>query len=686
MSTAVPHATLSGIFNPRSIAVLGVSARETNLGLRFTRALRRHGYAGDLWAINRRGEGVDDVPGFRDLEQVPGCVDLAIIALNADLVADAVTAAAAAGAGAALVFTSGFAEVGGAGVERQRELIALARSLGIRILGPNCVGFANIRDGVCPLASGLAFRPSILPGELAIVTQSGGVAGLLGERALDVGIGLSHVVTTGNESDITAAEVVDYLVGDGATRQIALYLEAIREPQRLADAFKHAVDAGLGVAAFKAGSGEQTAAAAAAHTGSVVGDDASFDALCRQTGVVRVHDLDHLFLVPPIVSNIGHRGSRVGVLSTSGGAAVSVADAIERGGSELPPLSKDTAQRVSAVVPGFASTQNPVDISGAFVVAMEQFGNSLQILGEAEEFDVIALVQTVHPPALAEEIADAIIAAGDPSRMLVVWIAGSQSVAARAQLRAAGFAVCESANAAAHALASVRQDSSPASLELLPVGRALARAERASTTLERLAALGAPVAAMSRAASADQAVEAARCLGYPVVIKADAIELAHKSESGGVHLGITEDHGARAAYDALEAEGLAEDGVLIQRARSGHRELLFAARADPVFGLVLAVGFGGVLTEVVGACSIILPPITAGAIEEAFGSLGLSGLLAPFRGAAAADVDALATLGNILLQVAADLGGVRHIELNPVILDGAGQPWAVDALVDVNEK
>lgn len=681
-STAPARSDLSAVFAPASIAVVGVSARDTNLGLRFTRSLVRHGYAGDLWAINRRAESVDGVPGFASPADLPGPLGLAIIAVNAAAVEQAVTECGAAGAHAALIFTSGYAEVGGEGVERQRRLVAVAEAAGMRLLGPNCVGFANVADRVCPMASGFAFRSWLEAGELAILTQSGGVAGLLAERALDRGIGLTHVVTTGNEGDVTAAEVVQHFAHDGRTRQIAIYLEAVREPQRLADALGEARGAGLGVAIFKAGSGQRTAAAAVAHTGAVVGDDAGFDALCRQVGVARVHDLDHLFLVPPIAARLGARGTRIGVLSTSGGAAVSVSDACEREGLELPALQEETTQRVAAVVPGFASTQNPIDISGTFVVAMEQFRHSLEVLEAAPEFDAVVLVQTVHPPELAERIADEVIAAGDPTRMVVVWIAGSQSEAARARLRRAGFSVTESANACAAGLRAGAREARTSTVRLVVVPEAPAPAEPPSRTLERLAAHGVDVAPMGRVSSANAAVRLAEQVGFPVVLKADSESIAHKTERGGVLLGLRDEASMRDGYARLEAAGLAGDAALLQRSVSGGRELLVTVRADPVFGLVLAIGFGGVLTEAVRRGTIVLPPVTPEAVRDAMGDAGLAPLLGPFRGEAAVDLDALAALGTALITVAGELGAVENVECNPVIIDRDGRPWVVDALVD----
>jgi acyl-CoA synthetase (NDP forming) len=674
---------LRAALNPLGIALIGASNRETNLMLRFARALVRHGYEGNLRVINRTGEDVEGIPGHKSIADAEGPLDLAIVGVRADAAIEAVESAAAAGIRTVVMFTSGFAEVGGEGVELQRRLVEVASEAGVCLIGPNCVGVANVHQRMVAIASGFGFRPEIQPGDLAVVTQSGGVAGLLGERAQDLGIGLSHIITTGNEAQVTVARVIEHLVADGVARQMAIYLEAVREPQRLADALQAATEAGIAVAVFKAGSGPQTVAAAAAHTGAVVGDDATFDALFRQTGVYRAHELDELFLVPPIVARLRGAGRRVGILSTSGGAAVAVADACERLELELPPLADDTIAAIAEVAPGFASSENPLDITGTFVVAMDQFRRSLAIISAAPEFDTTVMVQTVHPPDIADAIADVVISGADPARMVVVWIAGSQSLAARKRLREAGFAVSESAGVMAKAIAAAGAASAaPVSLRAGRTGPVDGELRRPSRALELLAERGAPVTPMIRASSADEVVEAGAKLGYPVVLKADSPSLAHKTERGGVLLGIADEVAARAGYERLSASGIADDGVLVQRTKTGNRELLLTARVDPVFGVVLAVGFGGVLTEAVGRATILIPPITPAALTDAMEQADLGVLLGGFRGAAPVDMAALTSLGSALVDLATDLGDVRDLELNPVIVDAHGKPWVVDALVD----
>jgi acyl-CoA synthetase (NDP forming) len=678
----VPDNGLRPLLAPRGVVVIGASNRETNLGLRFSRGLQRHGFAGTACVVNRAGEDVDGLAGYASLRDAPSGLELAVISLNADAVAQAITDCGEHGISAAVVFSSGFAEVGGPGVERQRELLQRAAAGAVRLMGPNCVGFANVVDHVCAIASGFAFRETFKPGDLSIITQSGGVAGLLAERAMDIGIGLSHVISTGNEADVTAAELVAYLLHEGSTRSLAIYLEAVRQPQELADALRGAVAAGIGVTVFKAGAGRSTAAAAAAHTGSLVGDDSTFDAFCDRTGVVRVHELDDLFLVAPIAARLKATGPRIGVLSVSGGAAVATADACERIGLELPPLAEETGRRLAEVVPGFASTQNPIDISGAMVVAMEQFHEALSILTSAAEFDATVLVQTVHPTAVAERIAEVIVERTDPARTVVMWGGGSQTLTARVRLRDAGFAVSESVSACAAGLrAAMRPLPEDPPRFVWPDGDSL-EPQRPSETLARLAAAGVPIADMVTVTSAADASLAAEQLGFPVVMKADLATLTHKTERQAVLLGLASREEVAEAFESLMARGLAGDGVLVQSAVRGSRELLVSAMGDPVFGVVLVIGFGGILTESIARAAIVLPPLTPATIRDGIDRAGLGTLLADFRGCAPVDAAELTALADGLLSVAAGVAGLRHLELNPAIVADDGRVLAVDALID----
>lgn len=674
----------ASMFNPRGIAIVGASPREDNLGLRFVRGLTRHDYAGYLAVVNRGGRSVDGLAAFDSIAELPDEVELAVIAVAAAHVNGVLEELGDRGIDNALIFSSGFAEVGAEGRAAQDELLATARRHGITVLGPNCVGYSNPLDGVFPMASGFAFREQIKPGSFGIIAQSGGVAGLIGERAQDHGIGISLSVATGNEADAGVADVLDYMVADGRTETVALYLESVRRPQELIDSLARAREAGIGVAVFKAGTGERTAAAAAAHTGSLVGDDAVFDAMCRQTGTYRARSLDDLFLVPSFGSRLRERGTRVAILSTSGGAGVAVADACEAEGLELPTLAPETAAALAAVTPGFSSQNNPIDITGSFVVAMDQFKRSLEIVRDAEEFDIAVLVLTVHPEPLADRIAEVIIEGADPRHICVVWAAGSQSERARTALRDAGFAISESPDACARALGWVgRRRQTFAKPELArPEADGAAPAETPSATLARLAGHGAPVPAMARVERPEELAAAVERVGFPLVMKADGLDADHKTELGGVEIGIESLEAATAVWQRFAERGLVEGGVVLQAQVSGRRELLMTVKVDEIFGLSLVLGFGGTLTEAVARAGVLLPPITPELIERVAADIGLGALLAEFRGEAAVAGEALAKLGEALLAAAAEIPGLQFLEVNPVVIAADGSPVAVDALVD----
>lgn len=672
------------MFNPAGVAIVGASPREDNLGLRFVRALARHDYGGYLCVVNRGARPVDGLIAHGEIAELPDEVELAVVAVAAAHVKGVLEELGERGVKNALIFSSGFAEVGEEGRAAQAELLRVTAGAGMTVLGPNCVGFSNPLDGVFPMASGFAFRERIKPGSFGIIAQSGGVAGLIGERAQDHGIGISLSVATGNEADAGVADVLDYMVADGRTESVALYLESVRRPQELIDSLVRAREAGIGVAVFKAGTGERTAAAAAAHTGSLVGDDAVFDAMCRQTGTYRARSLDDLFQVPSFGSRLRERGTRVAILSTSGGAGVAVADACENEGLELPTLAPETAAALAAVTPGFSSQNNPIDITGSFVVDMAQFKSSLEIVRDAEEFDLAVLVLTVHPEPLADRIAQVIVEGADPRHVCVVWAAGSQSDRARTALRDAGFAISESPDACARALGWVgrrRQRFAKPALEW-PVGEGQAPSLTPSATLEALAGRGAPVPAMARVEAPDELPAAVEAVGFPLVMKADGVDADHKTELGGVEIGIESLAEATQTWERFDALGLTAGGVVLQAQIAGKRELLLTAKADEIFGLSLVLGFGGTLTEAVARAGVLLPPIGPELIDRVAADTGLGALLGEFRGEAAVDLEALTRLGEALVAEAADIPGLAFLEVNPVVIDPDGAPVAVDALVD----
>lgn len=675
------HARLRRALSPASVAILGASPRPESLSRRFLSGLVRHGFAGHIIAVN---PNYDEVDGVRCVPSVgdAGAIDLAVLSVPKRLVLSSLEECAATGVAGAVVFASGYSETGERGREDELEIRELARRTGLRVLGPNSPGFVNLTRSCCVIASGVAFREHLLPGGVAVVAQSGGVAGLLTERAQDREIGISSVVCTGNESDVTVGEIMMWLAEDEATRAVAIFLEGVRDGAGFTAGLDALRLAGKTAVVLKAGATGASARASAAHTGALVTDADVFAAVLARHGALATESLDDLLEAAAAIERHGPaRSGAVGIITTSGGAGVVATEAAERAGLELPPLAEPTRAALAAAVPDFASLANPADMSGMFSVDDEIFRGSLRAFLDAEEYDAIVLVLTVHPPPLAERLADRILELGPGHAPLVVlWIAGAMSEPARQRLRAAGVLVIDDPDRCMRALAARaaagRQTAEATDEPAGRVPRALDAARRTQAALEHealeaLAELGVPVADTRFCASADEARAAAEGLDVTLVVKAAARDLPHKGAAGAVVLGVVGPDACAEAYErvvgAARGAGASPVGAIVQRQADGRRELIIGARRDPAFGPVLVVGEGGTGVEEHGRVTRRLLPLARGEAAELLEGIGAPAAV----GAAIHGVAALAlALGDEL----------EAVEINPLIVNG-GEATAVDALV-----
>ncbi|QEC50532.1 acetate--CoA ligase family protein [Baekduia soli] len=684
--------TLDRVLQPRTIAVLGASGRPGALSGRFIAGLQRHGYTGRIVPVNPRHDEIAGLPCLPSVTAAAadGPVDLAIMSLPQAAVLDSLRECADAGVGGVSVFASGFSEVGEEGARDERRITALAHESGMRVVGPNSPGFINFAESTCGIASGVGFRPEFVTGGIAVVAQSGGVAGLLVERAQDAGAGLSLAVCTGNEADVTVGELLWWLAEHEPTRVVTVFLEGIRQPELLGGGLDALRAAGKPVVVLKGGATAAAARASAAHTGALATADDVVDAWLRRHGAIRVLGFDDLLDHAVALERLGRtEGRGVGILSTSGGAGVVATEAAERAGLQLPELSAATRARLEATLPDFAALGNPADMSGMFSDDPEIFRQSLRAFTEAPEIATAILVLTVHPPEPSERLADLILGAG-AGDLAVLWTAGAMAAPARRRLMEAGVACFEDAGRAMRAL--VARTLVPAGGEAEPIAAAALPplpARGALTEAEGLALLGGagvPVAATRPAPDAAAAVAAAQALGGPVVVKASARNLLHKSDAGAVVLGVRGDE-AGGAHDtvvaAARAAGATPEGSIVQAMAPAGVELIVGATRDPLLGPVLVVGAGGVLAELLGGVARRMMPLRAGEARAMLGEVGVAPLLAGHRGAPPADLDAAVTAIEGVAAVAVALGErLEAVEVNPLLVHPVGQgATAVDALV-----
>lgn len=677
---------LAAFFRPRRIALVGASDKSAWSRMIFSR-FEAFGHDGELFAVNRSGAQAHGLPGFTRIADVPGPVDMAYIYVPAEAAAEAVRQAGAAGVRHAVVLSSGFAEAGEDGARLQAELAAAADEAGVLMLGPNSLGFANIADRcVC---TSIPTRLPVLPGRLAILSQSGALANEFGKFAHSQGIGLSFISATGNEAQLGIAEVLDYLVDDAATGAIALYVEAIHDPGRFVEAAERARLAAKPVVILKLGRSPAAAAIAQAHTGSLVGDDAVFDAMCRRYGLTRVSSIEELVLTADLMGRIGPIDPpRIGMASISGGACGLYADLAQAHGLAMPPFAEATRAALREVLPSFAATLNPLDVTGVAIQDPTLWTRTIAVL-TADPGLGLVVTATVTPNTPAELAAlgaglEAVVEGyrltGKPP-VLCSFSLQEASVLQRDFLREAGVEIAlPDLDFGVRTLAHLQRWServpAPAA-RLAPEVAAVSRPRGERATLEHLAAHGVPVTPAVLARDADACAAAAERLGGPLALKVASADIAHKTEAGGVKLNVVGPDAARRAFGQIVASACGHapaadiEGVLVQPMRGAGVELIVGVARDPDWGPAIVVGLGGVFTEVLADSQVRLLPVTAAEAREMVGELKGAKLLQGFRGAPPADLGRLAqaivAIGEAALALGPDLAA---LEVNPLWVRG----------------
>ena len=728
---------LRAFFAPKSIALVGAS--ENSGWARFIVAsCAATGFAGRLTAVHPRARtafGLPVVPSLRDL---PEPADLAFILVPVHAVGDVLDDMGAAGIPNAVVLASGYREVGEDGRGLEEALLARAIANGVTVLGPNCLGFVNAHTRSAPYA--LSLVPPLIAGPVGVALQSGALASVVLGFARAHAIGLSVLTTMGNECLMRTVDVLDYLVEDEATRVICLFLEETGDPAKFARVAEKADRAGKPIVALKVGASPAGQQAALAHTGSVAGDDAVVGAALRQLNIIRVASLEELLTTGAALGyNRWPRGRRMGVVTTSGGSCDIVADAASAQGLAIPDFAPRTAAAIAAHLPPFAAAHNPLDVTGFGTLAnlsartgpLTALEHALDIAVDDPSLDFI-LVSGVNLPEarppdeatasmvegrldwLAKRMASApipVIPVGptcvnisDYSRDLLtahgINVLGGLTLGItvlghalrwlenRGQVRPIGSAWGGPTPAGSAHAGSAHAGSAHAGSASVGLARAVPASGPWSEAQARrlLAAGGVPVVPGELAGSAEEAAAIARKVGLPVALKICSAQITHKSDVGGVVLGLSSAAEVRAGYEKVRAAGQAVpgasiDGVLVTPMRSGGTELLAGVTVDPTFGPVLAVGLGGIWVEVLKDTSLRLLPVDAAEVKRMLGELRGRPLLQGARGTPPANLDAVAEAIAGLARTALSLNGaLRVLEVNPLWVNG-DQVEALDVLV-----
>lgn len=684
--------SIERLLRPRSVAVVGASREPGTIGHELFRNLLNGGFAGPVYPVNPKATHVASVRAYPSVLEVPDAVDLAVVAVPAALVPAVVRECGEKGVHGLVVVSAGFAEAGPKGAAAERELARLAHELGMRVVGPNCMGVVNTDPDVSMNATFAPVPPR--RGGVAFSSQSGGLGIAILAEAGRRGLGVSSFVSIGNKADVSSNDLLRYWEQDPSTEVILLYLESFGNP-RMFSRIARRIARRKPIVAVKGGRTPAGSRGAASHTAAMATPEVAVEALFRQAGVIRVDTLEELFDVAGLlVDQPLPQGCRVAIVGNAGGPGVLAADACESHGLEVPELSPETQARLRSFLPAEAAVGNPVDLVAS--ASAQDYRRALEAVLADERVDAVLVIftpplvtqaadvaealaevgATASKPLLANFLAtDAAIAALRGAARPIPWFAYPEA-AARALARVAGHVAWrERPEGAVPELADV-DSSRAAALVRDSLGTASSRDAlwlAGDLAAELLGAYGIPVIPTRRAADADSAVAAAEEIGYPVVVKAGSPTIVHKSDVGGVVVGVADEAALRAAFADLSARlGDALGGVLVQPVAPAGVELIVGVVQDPAFGPLVLLGAGGTAAELLGDRRVTLVPLTDVDARELVRSLRSSPLLFGYRGSPACDVEALEDMLVRVSRLADDLPEVAELDCNPVVASAAG--------------
>jgi acetyltransferase len=689
---------LTALVKPASIAILGASADFRKINGRPLKHLLEKGYAGKIYPVNPKYERIGELACYPTVEAIPGAVDLAVVVLPAAAVIDAFRALGRKKVPAAVVFSSGFGEMGPEGKRLEQELAQVARENGVRLCGPNCLGLINAFEKVIATFSQYADGENV-PGPVAFVTQSGAFGTAIAALARNRRLGIGYFVNTGNEADVNLVSAMEEVLQDPRIRVGTGYIEGLKDGAGLARLARRALELGKPLVLTKVGRMAAGARAAASHTGSLAGEDAVFDGVVRQLGIVRARNEEHMLDLAQVFAHCAlPEGRGIGIASQSGGAGVLMADRAEELGLSVPTLTPETQAKIKATLPGFGVAANPIDVTGQFVAEPAILRESILLMLEDPQVHIgVAWLQLMHANVdLLVKIFEE-VKARTKKPFIVVWVAAPD--AAVKALAERGIPMLRGGEPAIDAIAGMVQfaearkrflaerSGSPALPNIdLPAAGGVVPTMEASALLR---SAGVPMASLRLAADADAAVAAAGDLGYPVALKIESPDILHKTEADGVRLNLVDEAAVRTAFGDIVAAARrfkAEariDGVVVQAMARGDVEFVLGLKNDPAFGPVLMAGLGGVLVEVLKDVAFRRCPLTPAEAGQMLAELKGRALLDGVRGKPPVKRDALIELICAVSRFGAAAGErLAELDLNPVLLSAQGAV-AVDCVLVV---
>lgn len=694
---------LDKLFNPKSIAVIGASDRQDSVGRRVFNNLLKGKVAGTLYAVNPQHQTIQGLPAYASVIDLPEVVDLAVITTQAVTVPDIIRQCGKKGIKAVVIISAGFSETGAAGKAMEQSILQTAEEHGIRLIGPNCLGI--MRPAI---ALNATFDNSeVLPGKIALVSQSGAIVAAILDWASPKQIGFSSIISLGNAVDLDFGEILDFLAHDPLTETILLYIEGIHHAQRFMNGLRAAACI-KPVVVIKGGRHTQGSRAAHSHTGALVGDDAAFDAALRREGAVRVLTIKQLFSAADIFAS-GYRtkGNRLAIITNGGGAGVMAADRASELNIDLPTLDNKTIALLNTQLPASWSHQNPVDIIGD--APPTRYHDAITACTNDDNIDgILALlipVAMTDPLKVAQQIVKD--AKNSDKPILACWMGDKQVKSSWdwfAKHHIPCFDTPEEAveafsylvdynrnqkllNLVTPAVLLQKKPDRQASQELITSALAEGRTLLTYTESKKLlTAFDITVTTTLEVKTADEAITAANQLTYPVAMKINSPDITHKLEAGGVQLGITNDAAVHTAFDLLIANAkkyLSSAnilGVTVERMfnDANNRELFIGVKHDKVFGPVITFGAGGSYVEIMGDFSVELPPLDRVIAKQMIERTKISKALGKFRNLKPVNLELII---DVLLRVSAmvsELPQIQEIDINPLVANDR-EVVAVDA-------
>ena len=699
---------LSPLLNPKSIAIAGVSRDASRIGGRIFKYLGNHGYKGNIFPVNPKYEEIEGIKCYPNTASIPSEIDVILVAVPEQSVISVLEEAGKAKVKSAIIYSAGFSEIGEEGKRKQQKIKQIAGESGMLICGPNCVGIIGFHHKIAMSFSQFLDASKLIPGNIAFISQSGALGGALLNRIQDQSIGISYFISTGNEAVLESSDFMEYLLNEPSTTVMMALIEGIKDAEKFLRVADLAIRKKKPIVVMKVGKTESGGKAASSHTGSMTGSDRVYDAVFKQKGILRVDEIDDLYLTASALAKCRRpRGNRVGIITTTGGGGVILTDKLVEMGMDIPALSPDTAAKLKETKASFGIVSNPLDLTAQVVNDPLLFPKSIESFVQDENLDIIVVALAMVGGEKSRERASYIIQASHATEKPIVtwWASGSLSTPGMKMLEESQVPLFTSPHRAVEALNALVQysqflrnynDEGKPTISS-SVDNPLKNMTFLSTSYgsltedegrEILSYYGIPIPKGGVSKNLEEAKKIASKLGYPLVLKIVSPQIKHKTEAGGVKLNIRNEEQMVGAYQDIMRSTMnykpdAEvKGVLVQEMVPPGKEVIVGMTLDPQFGPMVMFGLGGIFVEILKDFSLRHAPLRERDAWEMVKEIKGYKILEGFRGEKQADLGAIVSTLLTLSRMAIDLKNVfSEVDINPlVVYPDRGGVKAVDCL------